>query len=95
MKRKSTTAALAAVLAIGAVTATAGSASAYIVCNRYNECWHVHNRVHYARALRPVWHSDDWYFHRNWDQDKSYQWRQYHEGRGRWENGTWIDRERD
>ena len=41
---------------------------------------------------RFVRHPDDWYFHRHWDNDRQYHWREYHEGRGYYENGVWVPR---
>jgi hypothetical protein len=35
-------------------------------------------------------HSDDWYFHQKWEQDKKRHWREHHEGRGYYDNGTWT-----
>ena len=37
---------LGAALAIGGLAATAGGASAYVVCNRFGDCWHTDSRVH-------------------------------------------------
>ncbi len=85
------TAALAGLMAAGAVTATATSASAYIVCNRAGDCWHTHYRPAYGPGY--VRHDDDWYFHRDWDADHSYRWRRdWHDGRGYWDNGAWVPR---
>jgi hypothetical protein len=81
----------AATLAIGGVTAAAGTASAAIVCNREGDCWHVDNRVTYPR-MRFERHPDDWYFHRHWDNDRDHHWREYHEGRGYYEHGVWVPR---
>lgn len=78
---------LGTALAIGALTALATSASAYIVCDRDGDrCWHTDMRYHYPHG-RYDWHSDDWYFHRHWDHDH---WYDYREGRGYWRNGVWI-----
>ena len=76
-------------------------ASAYVVCNDEGDCWHVHHRYHRA-GVRFTYYDDDWYFHHNWnhdwdrehdydyDSDRHYRWREYHEGRGYWQNGVWI-----
>lgn len=79
-------AALASVLALGALGASAPSASAYIVCNDRGECWHQDHRYR-APGVGLQWHPDDWYFHRSWDRDH---WRDYHGGRGYYRNGVWI-----
>ena len=52
--------ALAAVVAIGALAATATTANAYIACNRAGECWRVANRVVYPANLRVVIYPDTW-----------------------------------
>ena len=83
---------LAAGLAIGALAATAGTASAYVVCNGVGDCWHTDHRAHFGPAVRLEYHPDDWYFHRDWGQDKDHHWRDYHEGRGYYNNGAWVPR---
>jgi hypothetical protein len=72
-----------------AILGTAGSASAYIACNHAGDCWHTDARVH-APGITFAYHPDDWYFHRHWDNDRDYHWREYHDGRGYWRNGVWI-----
>ena len=84
------TAALAGVMAAGALTATTG-ASAAIVCNGAGDCWHTHDRV-IAYGPGYVRHSDDWYFHRTWSGDPHYRWHEYHDGRGFWRDGVWVPR---
>ena len=91
MKKTLMTAALSAALAIGGLAATAGTASAHIVCNAAGDCWHVDNRVVYPH-VRLTYHPDDWYFHRHWDADRDHHWREWHEGRGYYENGVWVPR---
>jgi hypothetical protein len=76
--------ALAALLGAGAVIASAGSASAYIVCNRDGDCWHTHNRHHYRFAWGITVHPDHW----RWRGDH-YRWHE-HAGRGYWRSGVWI-----
>jgi hypothetical protein len=77
--------ALAGLLGAGAIVATATPASAYIVCNRYGDCWHVHERYTY----RPTWgitvHNDNW----RWRDARHYRWRE-HDGRGYWRGGVWV-----
>jgi hypothetical protein len=89
MKTLLSTAALAAVLGLG-VLAVAAPASARIVCNATGDCWHTDSRVNFGRHVKVEYHPDDWYFHRNWEQDTNHHWRQFHEGRGYYENGTWV-----
>ena len=83
--------ALAALLGLSALAVTAQSASAYVVCNAAGECWHTDHRYHYQPALRAEIHPDDWYFHRDWAHDNGHHWRDYHEGRGYYRNGIWIN----
>jgi hypothetical protein len=82
---------LLASIAVGAIAlAFSSPASARIVCNRYGDCWHTDARYDYDRDLAARYHPDDWYFHRHWDSDRDYHWRDYHEGRGYWRNGEWV-----
>jgi hypothetical protein len=69
---------------------SAGSASAYVACNAAGECWHTDHRYHYTPSVRVQMHPDDWYFHRDWQRDKTMQWREHHEGRGYYRSGIWI-----
>jgi hypothetical protein len=90
MKKTLSMAALAALLGIGTLVATAGSASAYVVCNGYGDCWHTDQQYTYGADVHAVSHPDDWYFHQNWSQDTQHHWRDYHEGRGYYRNGVWV-----
>jgi hypothetical protein len=92
MKTLLSTAALAAVLAIGALGVTAGAASASVVCNAQGDCWHVDGRAPHEKAMKFESHPDDWYFHQKWDQDQKRHWRGYHEGHGYYANGVWVQR---
>lgn len=83
------TALLGALLSAGALAATAGSASAYVVCNRDGDCWHTESRVR-APGVRFIYHNDDWYFHQRWEADRDRHYRDYHTGRGYYRNGLWI-----
>src|SRR6202040_2450263 len=66
LKKTLTTTALAALMAAGALAATAGTASAYMACNREgNDCWHTDKKVSVPGA-RFDYHPDDWYFHQTW-----------------------------
>jgi hypothetical protein len=79
----------AALLGATAIAFTATSASAYIVCNREGECWHVKHRHEYHPEFGLVIHTDDWRW-RDRDRDH-YRWREHEgEGRGYWHNGVWI-----
>lgn len=81
--------ALMALLGAGTMALTATPASAYVVCNRDGDCWHTESRAAYP-GVTFNYHPDDWYFHRNWDHDDHYHWRDYHEGRGYYRGGVWV-----
>lgn len=72
----------------GLLLASANSASAYVVCNRWGECWHTEHRYRYAPRLHIRFYDDDWYTRHHWRH--RYRWRDAHEGRGYWRNGVWI-----
>jgi hypothetical protein len=79
---------LAAALAGASVIGFAATAaSAEIVCNQANECWHVRGHHHYD--YKPEWnvtvHPNNW----RWGHDEHYKWHE-HEGRGYWRDGVWI-----
>lgn len=92
MKKIVSAAALAAVLGVGALAASATAASAYVACNGAGECWHTDTRGNYGRGIALQYHPDDWYFHQNWAHDNHRQFRDYHEGRGYYNNGQWMPR---
>ncbi len=84
MKQMSKIAA-AALLAAGALTMTAKSASAYVACNAEGECWHVHRHYGYRPEFGIVVHPDGW----RWRREEHYVWRE-HPGRGYWHGGVWV-----
>jgi hypothetical protein len=88
-KRILSTTAAAAFLGI-AFVATTGTASAYVVCNRYGDCWHSEHRYRYTPSLSVRIYPDHWYFHRDWAREPRRHWRGYREGRGYYRNGVWI-----
>jgi arylamine N-acetyltransferase len=90
MRKILSTAAVAALLGVGALAATAQSASAYVACNAEGDCWHTDHRVRVTPNVRVEYHPDNWYFHRDWDHDKDHHWRGHHEGRGYYHGGVWI-----
>jgi hypothetical protein len=89
LKKVLSATAFAALMATGALVATAGTASAYMACNHEGgDCWHTDSKVR-APGVRFDYHPDDWYFHQKWDGgDRHY--RDYHEGRGYYKGGIWI-----
>lgn len=53
--------ALAAAVAVSALAATAARADSYVVCNRWNECWRVHERyTFYPPDVGVVFHDEAW-----------------------------------
>ena len=72
-------------LGLGAMLASATSASAEIVCNGEGQCWHVRHVYHYAPEYGVVVHPDNW----RWGPGDHYMWRE-HAGRGYWRGGTWV-----
>jgi hypothetical protein len=77
--------ALAAAIAVGGFGAAATSASAAVVCNAENECWHVKGHYDYKPEWNVQVHPDNW----RWAESDHYKWRE-HNGRGYWRNGVWI-----
>ncbi|HEY1752397.1 MAG TPA: hypothetical protein VGG29_14145 [Caulobacteraceae bacterium] len=80
------TGAAVAVLAGGAL-ALGPSASADVACNRWGECWHVHDRLAYPGGVGIVWHSDAWAARHHAGR---WRLRQDASGRGYYRNGMWI-----
>jgi hypothetical protein len=85
------TAAVAMLIGTGTLVGTAGTASAYIVCNTTKDCWHTDQRAEYPAKLKAQVHPDDWYFHQTWSGQTDRNFRDYHEGNGYYLNGIWIE----
>ena len=77
--------ALAGAAVAGSMALTATAASAEVVCNAENECWHVHKHYDYKPEWNVAVHPDNW----RWGADEKYRWHE-HNGRGYWRNGVWI-----
>jgi len=88
IKKLAASAGIAATLALGLA---ATPASAYVVCNGVGDCWHTDRQYAYGPDVRVEVHPDDWYFHRDWAHDHDHHWRDYHDGRGYYRNGVWIN----
>lgn len=78
----------AALAGTAALAATAGTASARVVCNGYGDCWRTTERYDY----RPAWglkvYDDNWRWHKR--DNARYRWRD-HSGRGYYgKGGVWI-----
>ena len=77
--------ALGAALVLATLAASAGGASAYVVCNRYHECWRVATRPAFPVAARVSLYSDDWRAtHRT-----GYRWRGERDEHGYYDHGRW------
>jgi len=76
--------ALGAMIGVGALAATATTASAAVVCNRSGDCWHTTDRYRNRPSFGITVHDDNW----RWRGRDHYRWRK-HEGRGYWRNGLW------
>ncbi len=77
------------VAVLGALVAASGfavatSASAAVVCNRYNECWHVHDHLDYPADVGISFYDDAWRF-----PDTTYHWVKDRDDRGYWLHGRW------
>lgn len=77
--------AVSGAMVAGILAASTTGASAYVVCNRDGDCWHVHDRYDYRPEFGLVVHPDHW----RWRAHDRYHWRE-HEGRGYWRSGVWI-----
>lgn len=78
---------LSALVATGALVATAQTASARVVCNSYGDCWRTSERYDYKPAWGLRVYDDNW----RWSarDNHRYRWRDHHRGYyGR--NGVWI-----
>jgi hypothetical protein len=75
-----------AFLGASALTLTATTASARIVCNADGDCWHTTTVYQYPPAAGVVVHEDDW----KWGPSEHFRWRE-HEGRGYWHGGGWTE----
>jgi hypothetical protein len=84
---KRTSVGAAMLLGILGVAASSGSASAYVICNGEGDCWHSDRRESIPGVNLEI-HPDDWYFHQEWG--RFHRFREYHEGRGYWHNGVWV-----
>ena len=82
-------ASVAALLGASGLVLSSTNASAYVACNAEGDCWHTDQRYH-PPGVTFTYHPDDWYFHRHWADEHDRHWREYHEGRGYWRNGVWI-----
>jgi hypothetical protein len=75
---------------VAAVTMTATTASAAIVCNEEGDCWRVPGEPrYYGPSLRLRVMPDDW----RWNEGERYyyRWREPGIRPGYWRRGRWID----
>ena len=93
LKSKLLAVSAAATLVVVGLTALAQPAAARMVCNGSGDCWHTDdNAGRYSRDVHAQYHPDDWYFHQHWDTDHEHHYRDYHEGRGYYRDGAWVNR---
>jgi hypothetical protein len=87
-KKAISTAAVAILMGTGVLVATAGTASARVVCNAEGDCWHTDAPPPSVPGVTFNVHPDDWYFHQHWDD--THHFRDYHDGRGYYKGGVWV-----
>ncbi len=75
---------VAAVLGTGVLAFSALSASAAIICNGNDVCWHAKERYSYPSGARVTIHED------TWKAGPRVKFRE-HEGRGYWSGDRWTD----
>jgi hypothetical protein len=77
----------AALAGSAAIVATVDTASAYVVCNSYGDCWRTRERYSYQPSWGLKIYDDNWRWR---DRDRArYRWRDYNRGYyGR--GGVWI-----
>jgi hypothetical protein len=80
---------LGALVATGALAASATAASADVVCNRFGECWRVHERyTNYPRNLGARFYDDAWWTRHQ--HNRRYHWREdRQDSRGYWRHNEW------
>jgi hypothetical protein len=72
------------VLAATAIVASATSASAYIACNRWHQCWHVRTQYDYPTTVGIQVYPDTW----RWS-GPGWRWAADRDDRGYWWRGHW------
>jgi hypothetical protein len=61
------------VAAVSIAGSTAAAAKTYVVCNRWDECWRVHEHyTTYPSDVRIVYHDDAWWAAHEHDKDWHY-----------------------
>jgi len=81
---------LATALTAAGLSGSIGSASAFVACNRFGDCWHTDSRVRFP-GVRLTFHPDTWWDHHK--ADKHLTWHDVDSGHdwhhGYWDHGTW------
>ena len=77
---------LSAAVGSGALVTTT-NASADVVCNRWGDCWRIHDRLDYPAGLGITFHTDGWGAHHRYGH---WRWREDRFDRGYYRNGVWI-----
>ena len=77
-----------AILVAGAaLSLTAATASAAIVCNDEGDCWRVSGEPRYEPTLKLRIQKDDW----KWKEGEKYRMRDSGKGHGHYRNGVWVE----
>ena len=77
-----------AILVAGAaLSLTAATASAAVVCNEEGDCWRVSGEPKYEPTLKLRIMKDDW----KWKEGEKYRMRDPGKGHGHYRNGVWIE----
>ena len=79
---------------IGALVATAVTASARVVCNSEGDCWHTDKTYRYGPEVEVEVHPDSWYFRQDWSNRKDRHYREHHDDRGYYKGDVWISSDR-
>ena len=73
-------------LGAGALTMSADTASAAVVCNRDGDCWKVRGKPRYKPEFGVRVYGDDW----RWRRGENYRWRKVGRGHGYYRDGVWV-----
>lgn len=87
VKNMLATGSVAALLAIGGMTAIPTPASAEVACNGAGECWQVNRHYEYPKELGIHIYGDDW--RRSHEHDTHYRWMKERNEHGYYANGEW------
>jgi hypothetical protein len=72
LKKILATGAIAALAGAGTVVASTSPASAYVVCNRWGNCWHVHRHYYYPAYYGNPYYNSPYYYGSSYGYDPYY-----------------------